>query len=86
MHFAFPQLLTAADLESATAKEPVHEETTRESLLLLRTSCPAGSSGPIALPRAPQLLIPSPHLVGTSSHVEHPWPAGPLPLDVSIPP
>jgi hypothetical protein len=56
MHFACPQLLTSADLEAAMTTEPVHEETTRESLPLLRTSCPAGAPGPIALPRAPQLL------------------------------
>jgi hypothetical protein len=56
MHLAFPQLLTSTDLEAAMATEPVHEETTRESLPLLRTSCPADAPGPIALPLASQLL------------------------------
>jgi hypothetical protein len=56
MYFACPQLLTSADLETAMTMEPVHEETTLESLPLLRTSCPAGAPGPIALHRPAQLL------------------------------
>jgi len=56
MHFAFPQLLSSADLEAAMATEPVHEETTRESLPLLRTTCPAGAPGPVAVHRPAQLL------------------------------
>ncbi len=56
MRFPTPQLLAAADLEAAIATELVHAETTRKSLPLLRTSCPAGAPGPIALPCAPQLL------------------------------
>jgi len=56
MRFTFPQPLTAADPEGAMTTDPVHEETTRKSLPLIRTSCPAGAPGPLALPRAPQLL------------------------------
>jgi hypothetical protein len=62
VRFAFPQLLMPSDLETVTAKELVREETERESLPFFRTPSPTSAPGPIAIPRATELLIHLPIL------------------------
>ena len=77
MYVSTPVWLMPLMAEAATAEEVVDEETTCQSLPLLRASGPAGAPMSLPVPGAAQLLtLASPVSLAVSLGVAGAWPAG----------
>jgi hypothetical protein len=86
-----PVWLMPAMAEAMTAKEALNEQAHGQSLPRLRPSGPAGTSVPLPIPGAPQLLTPLCHATDRYSVSRISWYASPAvtrldpPIDVPLP-